>query len=137
MLFVWDDSCRTGIEEIDRDHEGLINLINDLYEAMQDGSGGALLLPIFSALKRYTEDHFLREEHYMVECGAPNQSTHILEHKRMTEKLADLESRHRKGEAAISLQTLTFLRDWLKNHICIVDQAMAKHQQEQSEERNT
>ena len=47
MLFVWDDSCKTGIAEIDQDHKGLVNLINDLYEAMQDGSGGALLLPIF------------------------------------------------------------------------------------------
>ena len=125
MLFVWDDSCKTGITEIDQDHKVLIDLINDLYEAMQDGSGGALLLPIFSALKHYTETHFSKEEHYMVECGAPDQEKHFQEHKLMIAKLADLESRHRKGEAAISLQTLTFLRDWLKNHICVVDQAMA------------
>jgi hemerythrin len=44
MLFVWDDNYRTGVDEIDHDHKGLVNLINDLYEAMQDGSGGALLL---------------------------------------------------------------------------------------------
>ena len=125
MLFVWDDSCRTGIDEIDQDHKGLVMLINDLYEAMQDGSGGALLLPIFSALKHYTATHFTKEEQYMVECEAPDQDNHFQEHKRMMAKLADLESRHRIGEAAISLQTLTFLRDWLKNHICDVDQAMA------------
>lgn len=124
MLFVWDDSCKTGITEIDQDHKGLVNLINDLYEAMQDGSGGALLLPIFSALKHYTETHFTKEERYMVECDAPDREAHGKEHKMMMEKLADLESRHRKGEAAISLQTLTFLRDWLKNHICVVDQVM-------------
>ena len=125
MLFVWDDSCKTGITEIDQDHKGLIDLINDLYEAIQDGSGGALLLPILSALKHYTATHFTREERYMVECGVPDQEKHFQAHKLMMEKLADLESRHRKGEAAISLQTLTFLRDWLKNHICVVDQAMA------------
>ena len=39
MLFVWDEKYNTGIEEIDRDHIGLVELINDLYEAMQDGSG--------------------------------------------------------------------------------------------------
>ena len=125
MLFVWDDSCKTGITEIDQDHKVLIDLINDLYEAMQDGSGGALLLPIFSALKHYTETHFAKEEGYMVECDVPDQENHFQEHRMMVEKLADLERRHRKGEAAISLQTLTFLRDWLKNHICAVDQAMA------------
>ena len=125
MLFVWDDNCKTGIAEIDQDHEGLVNLVNDLYEAMQDGSGGALLLPIFSALKHYTETHFTKEELFMVECDAPDQEKHFQEHKLMMAKLADLESRHRKGEAAISLQTLSFLRDWLKNHICVVDQAMA------------
>lgn len=130
MLFVWDDSCKTGIAEIDQDHKRLIDLINDLYEAMQDGSGGALLLPIFSALKSYTESHFTKEERYMIECDAPDQQAHFQEHKQMITKLADLESRHRKGEAAISLQTLTFLRDWLKNHICVVDQAMTPHLQD-------
>ena len=130
MLFVWDDSYNTGIAEIDRDHKGLVNLINDLYEAMQDGSGGALLMPILSALKSYTETHFSREELYMAECNAPDQEKHIQQHKLMVEKLVDLESRHRRGEAAISLQALTFLRDWLKNHICVVDQAMTVHLQD-------
>ena len=125
MLFVWDDAYKLGIDELDQDHRGLVNLINDLYEAMQDGSGGALLLPIFSALKHYTETHFAREEHFMVEWDAPDQARHVKEHEQMVAKLAELENRHRNGEAAISLQTLTFLRDWLRNHICIVDQAMA------------
>jgi hemerythrin-like metal-binding protein len=127
MLFVWDDNYKTGIIEIDQDHKRLVNLINDLYEAMQDGSGGALLLPIFSALKQYTQTHFAKEERYMIECGAPGQENHFREHKQMIAKLADLEKRHRHGEAAISLQTLTFLRDWLKNHICQIDLAMASH----------
>lgn len=124
MLFVWDDDYKTGIAEIDQDHKGLVDLINDLYEAMQDGSGGALLLPIFSALKHYTETHFDKEERYMTASDAPGQESHFQEHKLMITRLADLESRHRNGEAAISLQTLTFLRDWLKNHICLVDRAM-------------
>ena len=133
MLFVWEDKYNTGIEEIDRDHRGLVNLINDLYEAMQDGTGGALLLPIFSALKHYTETHFNREERFMVNCDAPDQAQHFQEHRQMMARLADLESRHRRGEAAISLQTLTFLRDWLKNHICVVDRAMAA----QAQQKNT
>lgn len=136
MLFVWDESCKTGIAEIDKDHEVLVNLINDLYEAMQDGSGGALLLPIFSALKHYTETHFTKEEHYILKCNAPDQEKHIQEHQLMTAKLADLERRHRNGEAAISLQALTFLRDWLKNHICVVDQAMAAQLKDKGNAQN-
>ena len=127
MLFVWDEKYTTGIDDIDQDHKGLVKLINDLYEAMQDGSGGALLLPIFSALKHYTETHFAREERYMVECAAPDQDNHFREHREMIARLVDLETRHRQGEAAISLQTLTFLRDWLRNHICVIDQNMADH----------
>lgn len=130
MLFVWDESCKTGIEEIDKDHKAMVKLINDLYEAMQDGSGGALLMPIFSALKRYTVTHFAKEEAFMVKCGAPAQEEHLKEHQMMITKLADLEQRHREGEAAISLQTLTFLRDWLKNHICITDKKMADYYDE-------
>jgi hemerythrin-like metal-binding protein len=132
MLFEWNESCETGIGAIDQDHKGLVDLINDLYEAMQDGTGGALLLPIFSALRHYTETHFAKEERFRVEGGAPDQEQHFQEHKMMMAKLAELESRHRSGEAAISLQTLTFLRDWLKNHICAVDLAMAQQLQKKS-----
>lgn len=127
MLFVWDDKYSTGITDIDHDHQAMIKLINDLYEAMQDGSGGALLMPIFSALKRYTETHFAKEEAFMSDCGAPGQEQHLQEHEHMVAKLADLEQRHRNGEAAISLQTLTLLRDWFKNHICIIDKVMVEH----------
>lgn len=127
MLFVWDEECCVGIAEIDADHRVLVNLINDLYEAMQDGCGGAALMPIFSALKRYTESHFAREEKYMAEGGVPDQQKHLREHQLMRDTLADLQSRHRQGEAAISLQTLTFLRDWLKTHIRGVDRAMAPY----------
>ena len=136
MLFVWDECYKTGIFEIDQDHKTLVNLINDLYEAMQDGSGGALLLPIFSALKHYTETHFTKEEHFMIEHDASDRERHFQEHKLMVAKLADLESRHRHGEAAISLQTLTFLRDWLKNHICIIDQVMAAQLKDQGVGQN-
>ena len=136
MLFVWDDNYRTGVDEIDHDHKGLVNLINDLYEAMQDGSGGALLLPIFSALKHYTEDHFAKEERYMVKCEAPDQSKHFQEHKRMAETLHEVTSRRCIGKQTVSLQTLTFLRDWLKNHICVVDQAMAAKIKKQTERQD-
>ncbi len=127
MLFVWDEECCVGVTAIDEDHKVLVNLINDLYEAMQDGCGGAALMPIFNALKHYTETHFAKEEEIMVACGAPDQQEHIREHQMLRDKLSDLENRHRRGEAAISLQTLTFLRDWLKNHIRGVDRAMAPY----------
>lgn len=126
MLFEWNERFEIGIQEIDDDHKALVNLMNDLYEAMQDGSGGALLIQIFSALKDYTETHFAKEERIMTQWDVPGQKQHFQEHQKMIAKLSDLENRHRKGEAAISLQTLTFLRDWLRNHICVLDQAMAE-----------
>jgi hemerythrin-like metal-binding protein len=125
MLFVWDQNYNTGVDVIDNDHRKLVELINDLYEAMQDGTGGALLLPIFSALKHYTESHFSREESLMIQHSIPGLDEHCREHQIMVDKLENLEKRHRKGEAAISIQTLKFLRDWLTNHICVVDQNMA------------
>ena len=126
MLFEWNESFEIGIQEIDDDHKALVNLMNDLYEAMQDGSGGALLIQIFSALKDYTETHFAKEERIMAQWDVPGQKQHFQEHQKMIAKLSELENRHRKGEAAISLQTLTFLRDWLRNHICVLDQTMAE-----------
>ena len=127
MLLSWEQEYSVGVSEIDKDHKFMIKLINDLYEATQDGCVGAALMPVFSALKNYAETHFAKEERYMTECDAPNQEQHRQDHQRMVNKLNELEARHRKGEAAISLETLNFLRNWLKSHICGVDRAMAPY----------
>jgi hemerythrin-like metal-binding protein len=125
MLFPWKDEYSTGITEIDDQHKSLIKMINDLYEAMQDGSGGAMLTPLLVALADYTENHFTTEERYMAEADYAEIDEHRREHAQMTAKVAELTHKHRSGKAAISIQTLMFLRDWLTRHICGTDKRMA------------
>ena len=38
-FFEWDDSFSVGVAELNRQHQRLIDLINELYEAMQQGQG--------------------------------------------------------------------------------------------------
>jgi len=125
MLFAWKDEYSVGIDEIDRQHRSLIHMINDLYEAMQDGSSGAVLTPILAALKDYTAAHFATEELCMREAGYPGLEQHRQEHAVMTAKIAELDAMHRSGKRAVSIQVLLFLRDWLASHICETDRRMA------------
>jgi len=38
-LFDWNDQLSVGVAEIDKQHQELVKLINDLHEAMREGAG--------------------------------------------------------------------------------------------------
>ena len=61
-LVAWDQSFILGIEEIDNQHHTLVDMVNSLYHAMQEGRGHDSLGELLEQLKDYTVNHFGTEE---------------------------------------------------------------------------
>jgi hemerythrin len=127
VLFTWTDDYSIGIETIDAQHRKMFDMINDLYEAMQDGSGSSILKPLLHAVKDYTVTHFALEERYMSEAGDLGLRAHRQEHLELIDKVDDLLDQLPDGGAALSIETLVFLRGWLVTHICGTDMKMAPY----------
>lgn len=128
MAFLaWKDSLSVSIAEVDEQHKKLIDIINELHAAMMQGKGKEVLGKVFDDLIAYTVYHFSTEEKYMDQYSYTSMSPHKLEHQKLTEQVIELQKRYREGKFHISIETLSFLRDWLTSHIKETDKKFGSY----------
>ncbi len=113
----WTDELSVGVKLFDDDHKKLVELINDLNQLIIVGDKTSALEKALAGLILYTKKHFGNEEAFMVKHEYPAYENHRAEHTALTEKVIDFQKRLESGKANFSLELITFLRDWLINHI--------------------
>jgi len=121
----WNGALATGHPEIDEQHRKLIDLANRLNEAMQRGEARSEIGAVLEDLIKYTTFHFQFEENLMKKAGYPELFQHQREHKKLVNDVLARKARFDSG-AALSSELLSFLRDWLVNHIMKTDKALAR-----------
>jgi len=127
MAFLyWSDNLSVGVKASDDDHKKLIEMLNSLYEGMKNGQGKEVVGKVLDDLVRYTKFHFAREEEFFAKTGYPAVE-HKKEHAELVKQAETLQSRHKSGEVALSVETLIFLKDWLTNHIQGTDKKYSSH----------
>lgn len=117
VLIKWSSNYSVKIDEMDRQHQKLINLINQLHEAMMAGSGDDAMYEVLSGLVAYTKEHFASEEKLMQQFHFPQLAGHRAEHQRLVEQVSALVKRADAGQPLSAYEVLQFLREWLINHI--------------------
>lgn len=126
-LFEWKDSYSVGIESIDEDHKGLINIINELFDAVSHGKAKEHLSGVLAKLIDYTKIHFKREETYFEKTNYPLLEEHKQQHDAFIVRINNLQKDFDKMNLTISVELLKFLTDWLVNHILSVDRKYKEH----------
>ncbi len=120
-LLAWDESLETRIPHIDEQHRGLVKLINDLDQSLQEGTAGLLVSNVLQELMRYVKDHFEDEEQFMLRHAFPDLPAHRREHDLFVTRLKDIHANFLDGDA-LSSNILDFLKGWLVHHIRGTDQ---------------
>ncbi len=120
-LIQWDDSFSVNVAEIDRQHQRLVGMINDLNDAMRHGKGKDVLGKIINDLITYTATHFRTEEKYFDQFGYPEANSHKNEHSEFVKKVSEFKDGFEKCKLGLSIQVMDFLRGWLEKHIKEVD----------------
>jgi hemerythrin len=120
-LFTWDESYSVQVAEFDNQHKKLVAMINDLFDAMKQGKSKTILGSIFTDLVEYTKVHFAAEEIKMNQFHYPDTAPHTKEHRELTQKALELQAQFNAGTMLVSVDTLNFLRDWLRKHILETD----------------
>ncbi len=122
MAFInWDDKLSVGVKLFDNDHKELIALANRLHDSITVGAQQGVLAPILNELVKYTIYHFGHEEGLMIQYNYPDYDKHKIEHDALIEKVQDFDDQVQAGKTSISLSLISFLKDWLVNHIMITD----------------
>ncbi len=65
MYIKWQDAFSVNVNEIDQQHKKLIGMINELFDAMEEGRGRAILSGLLEEMVDYSKTHFSNEEAYM------------------------------------------------------------------------
>ena len=116
-LLQWSDALSVGVVEVDRQHQKLVTMINDLNDAMRAGKGKDALGKTIAELIAYAATHFKTEEKYFDQFGYPESAVHKLEHVAFVQKVTDFKKGFDNGSLGLSLQVMDFLSDWLQKHI--------------------
>ena len=126
-LFLWKKSYEIGIAEIDDQHRKLVDIINELSDAMMVQKGYKAIPHILEQLIDYIQFHFTTEEEIMRNAKYPALDEHSREHLVMTKKVLDFKRDHSKGHDVYSGDVLNFLCDWWKEHIIVSDKQLRAH----------
>ncbi|OPY61605.1 MAG: Bacteriohemerythrin [Syntrophorhabdaceae bacterium PtaU1.Bin034] len=116
-LMTWTEDFSVNVKQVDEQHIKLVELLNRFHDAMKLGKGKEVMGMTFSELLDYTVYHFTTEEDFFKKYGYPHLVAHKKEHETLTKQVLELSDRFSRGEPVISAETMTFLKNWLNNHI--------------------
>ncbi|MBI5236100.1 MAG: hemerythrin family protein [Deltaproteobacteria bacterium] len=120
-LFNWSDRYSVDVGVFDGHHKRLVELINELHDAMRSGHARDMLGSTLKGLIDYTRMHFAEEERLMSAHGYAGLAAHRIEHEKLVTKVSELHAKYVAGDNTLTIETMNFLKDWLINHILVTD----------------
>ncbi|MBI2306690.1 MAG: hemerythrin family protein [Rhodocyclales bacterium] len=126
-LFHWSDDFSINIQEIDEQHRVLVDLLNQLHEAIRGHRGKATSREILDRLAEYTRTHFLLEESLMRLTHYPGFEIHKAQHEELIAQVVALQDKLDNENATITFELLHFLKTWLTQHINDSDKRFGAH----------
>lgn len=116
-LITWSDSLSVKVKQFDDQHKKLVDMVNQLFDAMKSGKGSQVMGDILKQLIAYTQTHFAAEERLMQQHAYPGYEAHKKEHNALVMQVLDLQKQFQEGKPVLTQNIMTFLRDWLSKHI--------------------
>lgn len=131
-VFVWDRSFSTGLQAMDDQHRGLIDIFNELHRTLFDvhlpaDRRDVSMRRAFDRLMAYARAQFAGEEALMQSCGLDerHQFVHRRQHEQFIRNLRELWA-DRETLADPASRLMGFLSSWIGLHVLGVDQAMVR-----------
>jgi hemerythrin len=116
-LITWSDALSVSNPDIDQQHKKLVEMINDLHDAMRKGQTESVMANLFDRLLGYTAEHFSYEEQRMAACNYPHLFAHKVRHADLVRKTMVLHEKFASGNQHLNMKVMRFLKDWIVNHI--------------------
>lgn len=120
----WSPRLMIGEPSIDAQHKRLVQLFNELHEALHGESSRDKIAQVLDALLEYTQFHFAHEASLMKQFRYPEETRHLTMHDDLVKTALEYKRRFETGEA-IGVDLVNFVRDWLTNHILKTDRLLA------------
>jgi len=119
----------TGHPAIDAQHKELVNAVNQLLDACQQGKGAATVGTTLDFLVSYTKKHFHDEEALQIQSQFPDYLDHCRLHRDFVQAMGNLsaELKQTGPTPALVNRIVHEVGDWLIHHIQQQDVRIAAH----------
>ena len=124
-LVDWSSRMETGISEIDQQHKQLVDLVNQLSEAMYTGKGRDMLDHTLASLEKYALFHFGTEERLMAMHCYSEAASHKRGHESFIDDIRRFRRRFDAG-CIFPVEIMFFLREWIIYHIMMSDRDLGQ-----------
>jgi hemerythrin len=127
-FIVWKDDYSVQFKLIDKQHQGLIDMTNDLLKGCKAGGNAkdAAFMETVRKAVEYAQVHFYTEEKYMKQAAFPELEQHRKEHAAFTSTIQETVAAFEQGRAD-PLDLAIFLKEWLLSHIAVSDKKYAPY----------
>jgi len=128
--FDWTPDYDLGIAELDRQRRRLLEIVNRLYEAVEQNCPKFVVQGVMCDLVSYVEIHLAYKERMMQRMNFPGRESHRARHKVLTKELKSFETALAGGGATVSTELKNQVRDWLTDRLIRADQEPAHYDQD-------
>jgi hemerythrin len=116
-IIKWRDSYDTGVDQFDREHHKIVELINTMFVAIRDKSDKDVTICACNDVLSYAQYHFANEEEAMQAVNYPGLEEHIAEHTRLKAEAVKFQTIISDNFPEGTTDFYRFLREWLVKHI--------------------
>jgi len=127
----WRDSYNTGVAQFDQEHHKIIELIDAMYIALRDKQGKEIIEKVCREAVSYTEVHLANEEQALISINYPDLEEQMTEHARMKREVEKFQELIAGNYTEGATGLYHFLRDWLINHILVIDKKYGSYFQKE------
>ena len=125
--FCFTERYSVNIAVLDRQHEALIQTVNELKDALTCGHGAVVVDKILKELFEYASTHFATEEKLMTEHAFPGLETHRAEHQRFAQTIEKFQEDYKVGKTGVPVEIMLFMQCWLQDHLLKTDKAYSAY----------
>ena len=118
----WSEDFVLELAPMDTTHQEFVELL----ATVEDASDGALM-HAWQHLVEHTDDHFSREDRWMVDTRFSSSNCHTMQHKIVLQVMQQGLERGRDGDLAMVRQMAKELAVWFPQHAQAMDAALAAH----------
>ncbi|PIE91538.1 MAG: hypothetical protein CR997_00465 [Acidobacteria bacterium] len=130
----WNDQYITGHTTIDFQHKILAGIINDLIEAKRNEAADELWVDVVvDELMSYTQYHIATETELMKSYHYPGITDHSSKYADFVLELKKLSGKHTAEKTKLTDDHLTFLKNWLVDHIAVEGKNLCRFLQEKED----
>ena len=126
LSFSWKSKYSVGVKDLDRQHQIIMDRLDELHEGMLNGKVNEAAAPLISQLVSLAGEHFATEERLMEFTNFLGLADHRATHQQLSKRVGEFIARHDAGDRAAYCQFKYFVRDWITKHMEKEDQEYAR-----------